>query len=142
VSNEPMRGIRLRYWLPVANLVIDAALLGSLAWSIHVWGRHERSSREVTAGSVRSVAYLQEGQAAVGWDLIVPPPQQVRAIMFGTLPAGAVSAGALPVWRWRTGLSLRWVCLHESLALLVWLDGWPNRRRGENGSSGTSWCVR
>ena len=123
-----MRGIRLRCWLPVANLAIDAALLGMMAWSVH-----GRASRQAPVGSIRPVAFLQEGQAAVGWDIRgTSPPPRVRLIIIGTLPAGVVSAGALPFWSWPAG-SVRWALLHEGLAIVVWFGiGWlaesPPRR--------------
>jgi hypothetical protein len=145
-----MRGIRLRYWLPLANLAIDAALLGTVAF--HVRDVHRpRSSVEM---SIRPVAYLQEGQSAVGWyPLYEPPPPQALAIVFGTLPAGLVSELAVPNGVSCNGIGARWVCIHEGLAVLAWFAiGWlaesPPRRKWVLGflllriASVVSWLTR
>ncbi len=111
MSNEPMRGIWLRYWLPLANLAIDGVLLGMMAWQVHTRMPDRRSSLGVVE---------------------VSTPGQYGAICLGTLPAGLVSAPVAPQWLWRS-ISVRWVCLHEGAALLVWfVVGWvaesPGRR--------------
>ncbi|HXN49454.1 MAG TPA: hypothetical protein VN893_22565 [Bryobacteraceae bacterium] len=124
-----MPRIRLRYWLPVANLAIDAALLGMMAWSLH-----GRTSRAAPPRSIRPVAFFEEGQAAVGWDDVTvcgPLPRPIGATNLGTLPV-AIASQAVP-W-WRNGLNFRWVCLHEGLAVAFWFGiGWlaesPPRRR-------------
>ena len=135
MSNEPMPRIRLRWWLPVANLAIDAALLGMMAWSMHLFHRSEKQIR-YEKNPVR-----QEEQAAVGWDirnLWVHPPPQFYAVVVGTLPSGAVSAGEFGNLAWWYGISLRWVCLHEGLAIPVWFCvGWLAER-----PPGRKWALR
>jgi hypothetical protein len=130
-----MRGTRLRYLLPLVNLAIDAAMLGLLARSIDVQHRREKwRSEQRRSGSIRPVALVQEGQA-IEWDPVyIPPPPQIQAILFGTLPAGVASEwAALSGGGWRS-INLRWACIHEGFAVLVWFGvGWlaeaaPRRR--------------
>ena len=117
--------------MPVANLAIDGVLLGMMAWSMHLF----RQSEKQIWHAKNPVG--QEGKWAVGWDirnLWVHPPPQFYAVVVGTLPAGAVSVGEFGNLAWWYGINLRWVCLHEGLAVPVWFCvGWlaerPPRRK-------------
>ena len=126
-----MSGIRLRYWLPVANLAIDAALLGMLAWSIHgrlsVEKRPSPSSGAIMA-VIPPVMYLEAGETGPGWGPMIAhfsTPPQFLGILFGTPPAAVLSASGVRGGAMWWALSWRWACLNEGLAVLVWFGvGW------------------
>ena len=61
---EPMRWIRLRCWLPVANLAIDGVLLGMMPWAMH---DARRSEKEIWYE--KHTPRRTDAQAAIGWEV-------------------------------------------------------------------------
>lgn len=118
-----MARLRYRWLLPLGHLLVDVIVLSHFIWQGHQWQRNLCRQRPV----VHTESSTQQG--AVGWVVDVPPPEDFRSVLFGTLPAGLISWEARPrayiqycdqLW------DPVWFSIHEGVALLFWflLGGW------------------